>query len=90
MSLGLHHNGMHDFVLMEAELGTRVAMFQDSEDSGWSALHDESYLQYCAREWYEEENAKLLYVTVAAWTRWEDLAPEVRAQWINTMRRRAR
>jgi hypothetical protein len=43
---GLHANGMHDFILLEAEVGFRVALAQDSEDSGWSALSDMSYLEY--------------------------------------------
>lgn len=89
MSLGLHHNGMHDFVLLEAEVGTRVAMAQDSEDCGWSALLDLDYLLYCARELYEEENGKLLYATKAAWVRWEDADPDVRAMWVNEVCRRS-
>jgi hypothetical protein len=31
--MGLYGNGMHDFILDEAVLGTRVAMAQDSEDA---------------------------------------------------------
>ena len=30
--IGLYGKGMHDFILMEAEVGTRTAMFQDAED----------------------------------------------------------
>jgi hypothetical protein len=37
---------MHDFILTEAQLGTRVAHAQDSEDCGWSALLDLSYAEY--------------------------------------------
>lgn len=33
---GLYGNGMHDFILMEAELGFRVAAAQDDEDC-WTA-----------------------------------------------------
>lgn len=44
--MGLYGNGMHFFILMEMELGTRVAMAQDSEDCGWSALWDLSYELY--------------------------------------------
>lgn len=48
-TLGLYGNGMHDFVLMEAEIGARAAMAQDSEDCGWSALDDLSFAEYM--EW---------------------------------------
>lgn len=52
--IGLYGPGMHDFILMEMELGTRVAMAQDSEDCGWSALMDLSYMEYCReRGWTE-------------------------------------
>ena len=34
---GLYGSGMHDFILLEAQLGARVAHAQDSEDVGWSA-----------------------------------------------------
>ena len=87
--LGLYSNRMHDFVLLEAEVGTRVAMAQDSEDCGWSALMDISYLLYCARELYDEENAKLRRYTAAAWVKWEDADPDVQAMWVNEVRRRA-
>lgn len=30
---GLYSKGMHDFILMEAEVGFRVAACQDSEDA---------------------------------------------------------
>lgn len=49
--VGLYSKGMHDFILMELELGTRTAMYQDSEDCGWSALDDLSYL-----EWVKNDN----------------------------------
>ncbi len=44
---GLYGSGMHDWILMEAEMGTRVAHAQDSEDVGWSALLDLSYAEWC-------------------------------------------
>jgi hypothetical protein len=40
-----------------------------------------------ARRLYEEACARLLYITVAAWTRWEDLAPEVQDGWRSKARR---
>lgn len=43
---GLYGHGMHDFILDEMELGTRVAMALDSEANGWSALDNLSYEQY--------------------------------------------
>jgi len=46
LDTGLYSKGMHDFILMEAELGHRAAASQDSEDAGWSALMDLSYEQY--------------------------------------------
>lgn len=39
--MGLYGSGMHDFILMEAELGIRVAMAQDSEDCGFGPFWDE-------------------------------------------------
>lgn len=47
LDTGLYSKGMHDFILMEAELGHRAASAQDSEDAGWSALMDLSYEMYC-------------------------------------------
>ena len=40
MTMGLYGNGMHDFVMHELEVGRRVAMAQDSETCGWSALDE--------------------------------------------------
>lgn len=34
-----------------------------------------------ARELYEDSCEALLYVTVAAWVRWDDLEPEVQDGW---------
>lgn len=51
---GLYGPGMHEFVLIEMELGTRAAIFQDNEDCGWSALDDLSYDEYM-REHGEQE-----------------------------------
>lgn len=48
--IGLHGSGMHGYVLTAAELGERVAAAQDSEDCGWSALMDLSYMEYVLRE----------------------------------------
>lgn len=45
---GLHHNGMHDFILDEAQLGTRVAHAQDAEDTGFGALFDLDYAAHVA------------------------------------------
>jgi len=47
---GLHHNGMHDYILAEAELGPRVAKCQDDEDCGFGALLDLDYLSYVASQ----------------------------------------
>lgn len=79
-------HGMHDYVLLEMELGARVAASQDAEDTGFGPLLDESYLWYCAKELYEEETAKLRRHTVAAWVRWDELADEVRWMWVNHIR----
>ena len=38
--MGLYGSGMHDFILMELELGNRVAMAQDDEDCGYGILLD--------------------------------------------------
>lgn len=35
---GLYGSGMHDFVLLEAEIGTRAALCADMEACGFSAL----------------------------------------------------
>lgn len=47
---GLHHNGMHDFILTESELGTRTAHAQDDEDTGFGPLFDLSYAEWCKRD----------------------------------------
>lgn len=47
---GLYGKGMHDFVLMEAELGTRVAhaqAYEDTDPLGW--LDDIHYAEDMAR-----------------------------------------
>ncbi len=44
--MGLYSNRMHDWIMLELEVGTRAAHYQDSEDCGWSALLDLSYEQY--------------------------------------------
>lgn len=46
----LYGSGMHDHVLVAAELGERVALAQDSEDCGWSALNQLSYEQWVERD----------------------------------------
>jgi hypothetical protein len=38
---GLYGSGMHDFVLLEAEIGTRAALYADLEACGFSALDPE-------------------------------------------------
>jgi hypothetical protein len=48
MSLGLYGKGMHQFILDEMELGTRVAAYLDEEEVdplGW--LFDIHYREYC-------------------------------------------
>lgn len=37
---GLHHNGMHDWIMDELELGARVAYALDSEACGLGPLLD--------------------------------------------------
>lgn len=32
---GLHHHGMHDWLMDEIELGARVALILDDENNGW-------------------------------------------------------
>lgn len=54
--MGIYGNGMHDFVMHEAEVGYRVAAAQDSEDCGWSALWDLSYEQYCREQGCADPN----------------------------------
>lgn len=45
--MGLHHGGMHFWILDEALLGERVAHYLDSENNtGWSALDDLHYEQW--------------------------------------------
>lgn len=46
---GLYGKGMHDFVLTEMEMGTRVAMAQDDEDCGYGAIFDLQYEEYVAQ-----------------------------------------
>lgn len=48
--IGLYGNGMHDFVLREAEVGTRAAHHQDSEDCGFGPLFDLQYDLYLELE----------------------------------------
>lgn len=43
---GLYSSGMHDFVLREAEVGTRVAMAEDDEACGMGPFWDEHYRQF--------------------------------------------
>lgn len=50
LDTGLYSKGMHNFILTEAEVGHRVAVMQDSEDGGWSALMDLSYEIYCREQ----------------------------------------
>lgn len=50
MSIGLHHNGMHDYVLRELEIGTRAAMCEDSEQCGWNAINDLQYSEWCRQQ----------------------------------------
>lgn len=53
MSFGLHHNGMHDFIIDEIELGTRVALAIENETLGFGPLFDLSYAEYMREQ---EEN----------------------------------
>lgn len=51
--IALYGNGMHDFVLTEAELGTRAAIALDNEACGFGPLFD---LQY--DEWVREQETR--------------------------------
>ena len=44
--VGLYSSGMHDFVLREQEVGTRVAMAEDDEACGFGPLFDAQYMEY--------------------------------------------
>jgi hypothetical protein len=45
-SMGLYSHGMHDFILRECEVGTRVAMAEDDELNGMGPLLDLQYREY--------------------------------------------
>lgn len=47
---GLYTNGMHDFILDEMELGTRVAQALDDEACGFGPLFNLSYKLYLEQE----------------------------------------
>jgi len=47
---GLYTNAMHDFILDEMELGTRVAHALDDEACGFGPLFDLSYKLYMEQE----------------------------------------
>lgn len=47
---GVFGSGMHDFIMVDLELGERVAMCQDDEDCGFGALFDLSYEMYLKEE----------------------------------------
>lgn len=51
----LYGNGMHDLVMQDLEVGLRVALAQDSEDCGWSALMDLSYAQWVLEDMRKNE-----------------------------------
>ena len=44
--VGMYGQGMHDFVLREAEVGTRVAMAEDDEACGFGPMFDASFVEY--------------------------------------------
>lgn len=50
MIFGAYSHGFHDWLMDEAELGTRAAMALDDEAAGWSALDNLSYTLYVIRE----------------------------------------
>ena len=60
MGLALQHNGMHDFVLREAEVGYRAACAEDSEACGFGPLLDAMYLEYVLDQEFAERQRKLL------------------------------
>jgi hypothetical protein len=47
---GLYNNAMHDFILDEMELGTRVAQALDDELQGFGPLFDLQYEEYRKKE----------------------------------------
>jgi hypothetical protein len=46
--IALYGPGMHDFIMREMEVGTRVAMAEDLEACGFGVLFDLSYAEWCA------------------------------------------
>jgi hypothetical protein len=44
--MGLYSTAMHDFILRECEVGTRVAIGEDSEYVGFGAVFDLQYAEY--------------------------------------------
>jgi len=44
--VGLYGHGMHDFILRECEVGTRVACAEDDEACGFGPLFDARYLAW--------------------------------------------
>lgn len=47
---GLHHNGMHDWIMDEFELGARVAHALDAEACGFGPLVDLQLLEHLRDE----------------------------------------
>ncbi len=55
--IGLHHNGMHDFVLRELEVGARTALAEDDEACGFGPLFDARYLRWARSQPDHPEDA---------------------------------
>lgn len=47
---GLYGAGMHDFILRELEVGTRVAMAEDNEACGFGPLFDVQYMEWVQQQ----------------------------------------
>lgn len=45
--IAYYSRGMHDFVVRECEVGTRAAMAEDAEASGFGPWVDVLYAEYC-------------------------------------------
>ena len=63
MALGLYGSTMHEFILIELELGTRVAKAQDAEDCRMGVWVDISYLEW-ARKQDADEQMRLYWASV--------------------------
>jgi hypothetical protein len=52
---GLYSTGAHEFIIREAEMGTRVAHAEDDEQCGFGPLFDVLYQQYINEQREQEK-----------------------------------